>query len=139
MTVAMVGLHRVLPPEHQEPLPPEQITENAAAKAGVDLRSDEETQKAATLAAHFGYGATVGALYAPFAGSTGLPRPVEGMLYGLAVWGGSYFGVIPGAGLYKSAEDEAPERNAVMIAAHLIWGASLGVLVDVLSRDRERR
>ena len=133
MTVAMGALHKILPAEHQEPLPPEQIVENAAQAAGVDLGPNKETREAVTIAAHFGYGATVGAFYAPLAGSTGLPRAAEGMLFGLAVWGGSYLGMIPGAGLYKSPKDEAPERHAVMIAAHLIWGASLGVLVGVLA------
>jgi putative membrane protein len=64
-----------------------------------------------------------------------LPKVAEGVLFGLAVWGGSYLGLLPGTGLYRSAKDEAPERNALMIAAHIIWGASLGVLVDNLIED----
>jgi hypothetical protein len=135
MTVAMVAMHKALPPEEQEPLPPRQITENVAAKAGVDLGPNEDTHATATLAAHFGYGATVGALYGPFAGSSGLPRAAEGMLFGLAVWGGSYLGMLPGAGLYRSAKDDAPERNALMIAAHLIWGGALGLMVNALADD----
>ena len=31
MTVAMMALHKALPPEDQDPLPPRQIVENAAA------------------------------------------------------------------------------------------------------------
>jgi hypothetical protein len=141
MTVAMVALHRALPRQDQEPLPPRQITENAAAAAGVDLGPDEDTREATTLAAHFGYGATVGSLYGSFAGSTGLPRALEGMLFGVAVWGGSYLGLLPGVGLYRSAKDEPPARNALMIGAHLIWGASLGVLAGALvdaPADEER-
>jgi hypothetical protein len=135
MTVAMLAFHRALPAQDKEPLPPRQIVENAADTAGVDLGLGEETHEAVTLAAHFSYGATVGALYGPAAGATGLPRAAEGALYGLAVWGGSYLGVLPGAGLYRSATEEAPARNALMIAAHLIWGASLGVIVGVLTKD----
>jgi hypothetical protein len=135
MTVAMTAMHRALPHEEQEPLPPRQIAENAASTAGVDLGPDEDTREAVTLAAHFGYGAAAGSLYGPFAGSTGLPRAAEGMLYGMAVWGGSYLGLLPGAGLYRSAKDESRSRNALMISAHLIWGASLGLLVSALSKD----
>ena len=135
MTVAMMALHRALPHHEKEPLPPRQIVENAADATGVDLGPDEETREAVTLAAHFSYGATVGALYGPVAGATGLPRAAEGALYGIAVWGGSYLGVLPGAGLYRSAKDEGPGRNALMIAAHLIWGASLGVIVGALTKD----
>jgi hypothetical protein len=132
MTVAMMAMHRALPHEHKEPLPPRQITDNAAAQAGVDI-GDDETRKAAALGAHFAYGASVGALYGPVAGATKLPAAIEGMLYGMAVWGGSYLGVLPGAGLYRSAKDEPAPRNAMMIAAHLIWGASLGVLTGALA------
>jgi uncharacterized membrane protein YagU involved in acid resistance len=135
MTVAMMALHRTLPEKDQEPLPPRQIVENVAATAGVEPGQDEATRETVTLAAHFGYGATVGALYGPVAGSTGLPRAAEGALYGLAVWGGSYLGALPGAGLYRSAKDESAPRNALMIAAHLIWGASLGIIVGALTRD----
>ena len=138
MTVAMAAMHRALPPGEQEPLPPRQITENVAAAAGVDLGPDEETHKTATLAAHFGYGATVGAMYGPLAGMTGLPRVAEGVLYGLAVWGGSYLGALPGAGLYKPANEETPGRNALMIAAHVVWGASLGALMGVIAPDDKR-
>ena len=62
MTVAMMALHRTLPEKDQEPLPPRQIVENVAATAGVDPGQDEATRETVTLAAHFGYGATVGAL-----------------------------------------------------------------------------
>ena len=127
-------MHRVLPPEHQDPLPPRQITDNAAARAGVDL-GDDDTRNAATMGAHFAYGASVGAMYGPIAGSTKLPSAVEGMLYGIAVWGGSYLGLLPGTGLYRSADDEPAPRNAMMIAAHLIWGASLGVLTGALADE----
>jgi hypothetical protein len=135
MTLAMQAMYRELPPEQKDPLPPRQITENVAASVGVDLGPKEETHEAVTLAAHFGYGATAGALYGPFAGATGLPRVAEGMLYGVAIWGGSYFGLLPGAGLYRSAKDEAPSRNALMLSAHLVWGASLGLIMGTLARD----
>lgn len=133
MTVAMAAMHKMLPAGEQDSLPPRQITENAAASAGVDLGPDEETHQAAALAAHFGYGAAAGALYATYAGSTGLPRAAEGMMYGVMVWGGSYLGLLPGAGLYRSATQESASRNVLMISAHLIWGASLGVLLPSLS------
>lgn len=132
MTAAMQAMHRALPAHEQEPLPPRQITENAAATAGVDLGEDETTLESATMAAHFAYGASVGAMYGPIAGATGMPRAAEGMLFGLAVWGGSYLGLIPGAGLYRSAKDESPARNGLMITAHLIWGASLGLIAGYL-------
>src|SRR6188508_239336 len=50
------------------------------------------------------------------------PRAAEGALYGVGVWGASYLGLLPGAGLYPAATDESAGRNALMISAHLIWG-----------------
>jgi hypothetical protein len=45
---------------------------------------------------------------------------------------------MPATGLYKSAKDEAGPRNLLMITAHLVWGASLGVIYDMLhKRDIE--
>lgn len=134
----MSALHRALPAKEREPLPPHQITQNAAAAAGVDLARDADTHDATTLAAHFGYGASAGSLYAPFAGSTRLPPVAEGMLYGMLVWGGSYLGILPGAGLYRSAKEESAGRNALMISAHLVWGASLALLVNAIANDDQR-
>ena len=132
MTLAMQAMHKALPEPDKHPLPPRHVTENAAASVGVDLGPDESTHRAATLAAHFSYGASTGALYSKVAGVTGLSPAVEGMLFGVAVWAGSYLGLLPGAGLYPSAEDESAPRNALMIGAHLVWGASLGVLMHTL-------
>lgn len=134
----MVGLHRALPGADREPLPPRQITENAAAEAGVDHKLDEDDRTTATAAAHFGYGATVGAAYVPMAGKSGLHPAAEGALYGLAVWGGSYLGLMPASGLYKSATEEPVARNVMMIAAHVVWGASLGVVTEMTAERWHR-
>ena len=42
---------------------------------------------------------------------------------GVAVWAASYFGWIPAMGLLSPAHRHPPARNALMIAAHLVWGA----------------
>jgi uncharacterized membrane protein YagU involved in acid resistance len=141
MTAVMMALHNALPGEPQTPLPPRVITENAAEAAGAGDamdNMDEGSRKAATLAAHFGYGAAAGIAYIPLAGKSGLPPAAEGALFGLAVWGGSYLGLMPATGLYKSATEDAGARNALMITAHLVWGASLGIFYSMLrKRDIE--
>jgi uncharacterized membrane protein YagU involved in acid resistance len=133
MTAAMVALHKALPMRHQYPLPPRQITENAAAQAGVKDDLNQEERSAATLTAHFEYGTVVGAAYAPLAGKSGLAPIAEGALYGLAVWGGSYLGLAPATGLYRSATEEPATRNALMIAAHVVWGGALGLIFHALT------
>jgi len=42
------------------------------------------------------------------------------------VWGGSYLGLLPSLGILRPATDHPAQRNALMIAAHLVWGATLG-------------
>ena len=137
MTAVMMALHQILPGEPPVPLPPRTIVENVADAAGAEHVMDdmsESQKKGATMAAHFGYGAAAGAAYIPFAGKTSLPPAAEGALFGLAVWGGSYLGLMPATGLYKSATDDAPARNTLMIAAHLVWGASMGMLYHALRK-----
>ena len=139
MTAVMIGLHRVLPGEPPEPLPPREITENVAETAGAGPAMDamdESGRAGTTLAAHFSYGAAAGVGYAPFAGRSGIHPAAEGALFGLAVWGGSYLGLMPATGLYRSATEEPAARNALMIAAHLVWGASLGLIFATLTRRR---
>jgi putative membrane protein len=90
----------------------------------------------ATTVAHFGYGAMMGLLYAPFAKKLPLPAIVKGLLFGLLVWAASYLGLLPLLGLSESAPTEPTGRNLLMIAAHLIWGASTGAVADVLMHTR---
>jgi uncharacterized membrane protein YagU involved in acid resistance len=97
---------------------------------------DEPGRTGTTLAAHFSYGAAAGIGYAPFAGKSGMHPSIEGAMYGLAVWGGSYLGIMPATGLYHSATEEPAARNTLMIAAHLVWGAALGLIFAKLMKDR---
>jgi hypothetical protein len=92
---------------------------------------------AATLAAHFGFGAATGALFA--AGSKELQHqyPVAaGIGYGLCVWAGSYLGWVPGLRLMPPATRQPAARNIMMIAAHVVWGATLGFALMALSPQR---
>lgn len=139
MTAAMVWMHRRLPEDEQYPLPPRQVTMNVAEAAGVVEREElgEPEKRAATLVAHFAYGAGVGALYGPVASQLPLPPVVSGMAYGVAVWAGSYLGWLPAAGLLAPATEHPARRTALMIAAHLVWGASAGALVGLLEKEKK--
>ena len=110
MTAAMAALFPALPPEDQHPLPPRHITERAAEAVGVDNDLSEPEKQGLTAVAHFGYGTATGAVY-------GLIRPPQlplpgvaaGVAYGLAVWAGSYMGLLPALRLYPHAEDESAD------------------------------
>ncbi len=44
----------------------------------------------------------------------------------------SYLGQLPAANILPPATEDAARRNALMIAAHIVWGVTLGALVTLL-------
>ena len=138
MTIAMLAMHRRLPWHERYPLPPRQIVAKLAHATGLRKHLDNDEEQGATLAAHFGYGSATGALFAPIARELPFPRVLSGIGYGLAVWTVSYLGVLPALRILRPATEHPPERNALMILAHVVCGASLGLAVDALSVKGER-
>jgi len=127
MTAVMQLLYNGLPRDEQYPLPPEEI----AAVAEVTIIGKELNQPqhmAWTFISHYGYGITLAGIYSKI--SEHLPFGVlpKGILYGLAVWAGSYLGWLPVLGVLRPATQFPPARNGLMIISHVIWGAVLGAL-----------
>jgi len=131
MTAAMIAMHKALPAHERYPLPPRKVTMRAARKAGVKktLR-DEDEKTAATLAAHFGYGAAMGGLFALLAPRVPGRPLAKGIGWGLMVWATSYLGLLPATGLHEPATRHPRGRNILMILAHIVWGGSLGLLLS---------
>lgn len=107
---------------------------NALKSVGVKHKLDERERIGMTMLAHFGYGASVGGLFGLFAPRDPAKSLAAGIGYGLFVWAGSYLGLLPSLGLHRPATREPAERNALMILAHIVWGATLGVLAPTLAR-----
>lgn len=138
MTAFMKGVHATLPPDEQTPIPPREITERATAMAGVRQELSDGERLGLSVAAHFAFGATTGAVYGPLAHHFRLPPVAGGIAYGLGVWATSYLGWLPAAGLYRSPGREPAGRHFMIFGAHVVWGAVLGVLTDQLSgEDKE--
>jgi hypothetical protein len=136
MTIVMETLHQQLPGEPARPLPPREITEGMAVKAGVHREIDEREMQQLTLAGHVGYGAACGAVFG-FMAPRNVPGAVAaGMAFGLGVWAGSYLGWLPAIGVRQSALDDPPARSGLMIAAHLTWGAAAGAIIGSTSGRR---
>jgi hypothetical protein len=111
MTATMARLRQRLPGPERYELPPAEL----AAETGLP------DSPAATMLAHFAYGALMGALF-------GLQRrrsPAVGAAFGVGVWAASYLGWIPALGLLAPATRHPARRNALMLAAHLAWGSAL--------------
>ncbi|WP_394821424.1 hypothetical protein [Pendulispora albinea] len=138
MTAVMKVLHRRLPLLQRHPLPPRQIAMRVAKRLGIGKPRSTGAQKAMTLAAHFSYGGAMGTVYRRITRRIP-PGPGSGIAFGLAVWTGSYLGLLPATGLLTPATFHRPQRNALMIAAHVVWGWSLGALtrrIDALPREK---
>jgi uncharacterized membrane protein YagU involved in acid resistance len=137
MTAVMRALHRRLPAEEQYPLPPRQISMNVASKIGAASNMDENERFTVTMVAHYGYGLLCGVLYAAchHRGSGSLFR---GAAFGLTIWAVSYLGLLPAIGLFRPATQQPLRRNALMIAAHVVWGVALEVL-DGFARKKFRK
>jgi uncharacterized membrane protein YagU involved in acid resistance len=136
MTAAMLLMHRRLPRRERYPLPPAEITSKIAREAGVHKHIDETRRHlSATVLSHFGYGAAAGTLYAPLSRQLPGPPLLKGVAFGLVVWTGSYLGLLPALGILRPATEHPARRNALMIAAHVVWGSVLGLLTDALDSE----
>lgn len=132
MTLAADRLHRRLPRRQRYPLPPRELTERSARAVGLAGRLDEPELQAASLASHFAFGAGAGALYPALCPARPRHPVASGVGYGLAVWTASYFGWVPGLGLLRPADEHPRRRTALMVAVHVVWGGTLGLLSDRL-------
>ncbi|MBL8829099.1 MAG: DUF1440 domain-containing protein [Planctomycetaceae bacterium] len=129
MTIAMVLMRRALPRREQYPLPPRQITEQFVESVGATDLNETQTQ-ALTAFAHFGYGGAAGGVYGTLV-EQGLPaNAATGVIFGLGVWSGSYLGLLPALHVLSPATEHPARRNALMIAAHVVWGGALGMLTE---------
>ena len=106
--------------------PPEAIVRRAGQLGGHEPRG--RTAQVLATAAHLAFGAGTGAAH-------GLLPPARrpaarGVLVGLVVYAASYAGWVPAVGALPPADRDRSDRQAVMAAAHVVYGAVLGVLDD---------
>lgn len=115
-------------------LPPRTLTRKMLSR----LTGKEPSEPVVDVAAavnHFGYGASVGALFG-VVGSRIDSRPLRllaGIGTGLAVWAVSYAGWIPALGLMPHAKHDSRGRQGALFAGHVLYGAALGLLTPSLS------
>lgn len=138
MTIVMVLLHRRLTQTKHLPEPPIEITAELARRARVrDILSGKKLL-IASLAAHFAFGAATGAAYAPLAKRKSAGSNVGGIMYGLGIWTISYLGWVPRWRIMPPATRQPPQRNALMLLAHVAWGATLAVTTRALGRYKKQ-
>ncbi|MFO0618822.1 MAG: hypothetical protein U0414_39900 [Polyangiaceae bacterium] len=93
---------------------------------GLEGETTHSERSVATLVAHLGFGAGLGALYAVLRKHRLVPRhPATGAAFGALVWLSSYAGWVPKLGIMPPPSKDRPFRPSVMLLAHLVYGASL--------------
>ena len=132
MTSAMQRLHKRLPVKERYPLTPREIVDSTAAAAGAALPND--AAKDITTAAHFAYGAAMGAMISALNPE---PSKKAGAAAGMAVWLASYMGWIPALNVLEPATRHPRRRNLLMIGVHIVWGAATASAMRELRVARE--
>ena len=127
MTLAMEGLRAALPLEQHRRMPPREIVDRTVDRAGAAPDVGRGDRVAITTLAHFAFGTLAGALYGAMVGSR-RSSVMKGVGFGLAVWALAYGVGLPSMGLHPAAADDTSDRNAVLLASHVVWGATLGKL-----------
>jgi uncharacterized membrane protein YagU involved in acid resistance len=123
MTVIMDFGSQIFSRNGEPAPPPRKAAKEIVKKTGSHLSANQK--RALTIAAHYGYGAAVGAVYGLlFHGRH--RNALTGSAYGLAVWTGSNIRLLPTMNILQPPTKHPVERNALMVAAHLAWGAFLG-------------
>jgi uncharacterized membrane protein YagU involved in acid resistance len=125
-------MHRRLPNRQRYSLPPHLITMRLARALGIHRKLDHRERHALTLVNHYAYGTAAGSLFGLIAPRRRGAAVTAGIGYGLFVWAGSYLGLLPALGILTPATKHPAKRNALMILAHVVWGATLGLLVSAL-------
>jgi uncharacterized membrane protein YagU involved in acid resistance len=132
MTIVMEMLRAVLPAEQHRRMPPREVVdrtiEKAEAAAGDTAAVDHNDRVWLTAVAHLAFGSAAGALYGATTG-TRQPSVFTGIAYGLAVWALAYGVGLPSLGLHPAAARDTSDRNEVLIASHIAWGAALATLL----------
>src|SRR5579885_2143829 len=119
-------------------LPPERITQRLFFRGFRRARRQNEKDMLAG-ALHVGFGVAAGSLFGVarlhlFARAGPLALGALGIGYGTVIWFVSYMGWVPALGLMPPAQRDRPDRQTVMVLAHWLFGATLGLIVGMLSR-----
>ena len=105
--------------------PEDDATERLANAISVNVTGrglTEREKDAAGTAFHYAMGLTAGALYGALAEFAPAAKSGAGLPFGVAVWLVADEGLVPAAGLSKSAEEYPLSIHAYSIASHLVFG-----------------
>lgn len=137
MTAVSDKLFRQLPRRERYPLPQRELTERIIRGSGLRRWAGEDDLVTASLVSHVGLGALAGGLFGLLLRRGGAAPVRNGVLYSLGLWTATYMGWAPALRLLRPAHTHPPRRTGLMIAAHLVWGAALGMSAQRLAQSLE--
>lgn len=117
-------------------LPPLELTSKSIERSGLGDEVGPEAHGDLGWLAHYAFGAAGGGLFAVARHRLRTPGPTvgHGIAFGLLVWLVSYAGWIPALRLLPPPTEDEPGRPAGMILAHVVYGASLALVLDAAHR-----
>lgn len=138
---AMSLAHRIVSdaiPKAEPPSAPQaedstvKVASAAARLAG--FRLDEDQKPLASNVVHYGFGASVGALYG--AVTEIVPRVAAGvgLPFGVAVWLGAHVIAVPALGLAEPPTREPVGKEAEEFGLHLVYGVTTELVRRLLRR-----
>lgn len=121
-TAAKSIAERAFPPRtHGEPEPPEVLVGKLAEGFGARPLTDSETAAAAETI-HWGFGASVGAIYGVVAEYFPAATDKEGASFGMALATLTHEGALPALGLSAAIADQTTREQTSEMASHVVFG-----------------
>ena len=117
---------------------PRRVFSRVTDRLGLARGTTADEKTALAGGAHLAYGAAFGALYALWRRGPG-GNLASGVAFGLAVWAFSYAGILPAARIVRPPDQQDPAQNWRLVAAHVVYGAVLGLTVGRGPRAEGRR
>lgn len=104
------------------------------------IPSDPQEQK--KLLERYGYGALFGVAYATVASRLPINPLAKGALFGLGLWAGGKYGLLPKASaatIASASVTASRNRNAVLLLSSVAWGVALAYADEKLQQREHRR
>lgn len=126
----------VIPEEmRREGFAPKKAVEWAEERAGNPDALTEDQEEKAAMAAHLAYSAAFGALYGAVRRKMdGVPAPLAGAIFGLAVWKASFDGWMPALGIMPATTDLPMKKRPPDLMGHVVYGAATAVSYEAVQK-----
>lgn len=119
-------------------MPPRLITERMLDFMGIRRKTPRRARKALATLLHFAFGGVGGMIFEVAREAFGkrVPRALA-LPYALGIYATSYAGWVPAIGAVPPPKLDRPGRQPAMVAAHLVFGATLALFAPRRTRRTE--